>query len=128
MTSTLFKGLGLMKIMIISYSDPFDGSDRVWNTLRIAAFEKDLGNDVWVFLLGDSVKLVHPDRIVRAGLPLDVNAEFAAALAAGVVFKACGTCLKNRDLAFDAVLAGVEVATLKDHSDWLKAADRVLTF
>lgn len=117
-----------MKILIVSYADPYDGSDRVWNTMRIAAFERELGNDVRVFLLGDSVKLVHPDRMVLAGLPLDVNAEFAATLKAGVVFKACGTCLKNRDLAFERVIAGVAVGTLKDHSDWLKDADRVLTF
>lgn len=117
-----------MNVLIVTYRDPYDGSDVVWNALRIAAFQQDLGDRVFVFLLGDAVVLAHGEISQPEDAVYDVKREFADAVKAGVVFKVCGTCLKNRALAFEGVIPEAAVATLKDLSDWLREADKVLTF
>jgi len=117
-----------MKLLIVTYHDPYDGGDVVWNALRVAAFQQDLGDEVFIFLMGDAVVLVHKDVPQPDEALYDVAQELQAALKAGVKLKACGTCLKNRALAFEGVMAEVPVATLKDLSDWLHAADKVITF
>jgi uncharacterized protein involved in oxidation of intracellular sulfur len=117
-----------MRVLVVASGNPYDGSDNVWNAVRIAAFERDLGHDVDLFLLSDAVTLVHRATPPPADLKYDAAAELAAALRAGVVVKVCGTCLKNRELPFDGVRADVPVGTLKDLADWLAAAARVVSF
>ena len=117
-----------MKLLIVTYRDPYDGGDAVWNALRVAAFQQELGDGVNVFLMSDAVTLAHEDAPQPEGLAYDAEAEFRAALSAGVTFKTCGTCLKNRDLPFEKVHPRAPAATLKDLSDWLHRADKVITF
>ena len=117
-----------MKLLILAYGDPYDGSDVVWNALRVAAFQRDLGDEVNVFLMSDAVTLVHRETPQPDGAPYDAFTEFEVAAEGGVVFKTCGTCLKNRDLAADKVDARAPAATLKDLAEWLGRADKTLTF
>lgn len=117
-----------MKLLIVTYRDPYDGGDVVWNALRVAAFQRELGDEVNVFLMSDAVTLVHEDAPQPEGLAYDAEVEFYAALSAGVTFKTCGTCLKNRDLPFEKVQPEAPAAALKDLADWLDWADKVITF
>jgi uncharacterized protein involved in oxidation of intracellular sulfur len=117
-----------VKLLIVTYRDPYDGGDVVWNALRVAAFQRDLGDEVNVFLMSDAVTLVHENTPQPEGLEYDAEVEFNAALSAGVAFKTCGTCLKNRDLPVDKVHPRAPAATLKDLADWLHGADKVITF
>jgi sulfur relay (sulfurtransferase) complex TusBCD TusD component (DsrE family) len=113
-----------VKLLVVTYRDPYDGTDVV----RIATFQRELGDDVNVFLMSDAATLAHED-VPQPGDPrYDVDAEFEAAAAAGVAFKTCGTCLKNRDLPPDNVDSRAPAATLKDLADWLAWADKILTF
>jgi uncharacterized protein involved in oxidation of intracellular sulfur len=120
--------LRFMKLLIVTYGNPYDGGDVVWNALRVAAFQKELGDEVNVFLISDAVTLAHEDTPQPEGLAYDAEAEFETALNAGVTFKTCGTCLKNRDLPLERVHPRAPAATLKDLSDWLHWADKVITF
>jgi uncharacterized protein involved in oxidation of intracellular sulfur len=117
-----------VKLLIITYRDPYDGGDVVWNALRVATFQKELGDDVNVFLMSDAVTLSHEDTPQPADPAYDVDTEFEVAVHGGVSFKTCGTCLKNRGLPPDRVHSGAPAATLKDLADWLSWADKVLTF
>lgn len=117
-----------MKLLVITYRDPYDGGDVVWNALRVAAFQQELGDEVNVFLMSDAVTLSHQDTPQPDNPEYDADAEFEAALRAGVTFKTCGTCLKNRDLAADKTHSQAPAATLKDLADWLHWADEVITF
>jgi len=117
-----------MKLLILAYRDPFDGSDVVWNALRVAAFQRDLGDEVSVFLMSDAVTLVHADTPQPDGAPYDAFTEFEVAAESGVAFKTCGTCLKHRNLAADKVDDRAPAGTLKDLADWLARADKTLTF
>ncbi len=117
-----------MKLLLVTYRDPYDGGDVVWNALRVATFQKELGDEVNAFLISDAVTLPHEDTPQPEEPEYDVDAEFEVALQAGVRFKTCGTCLKNRDLPADKVRTRAPAATLKDLADWLHWADKVLTF
>lgn len=117
-----------MKLLVVTYRDPYDGSDVVWNALRVATFQKELGDEVNVFLMSDAVTLAHEDTPQPENPGYDVDTEFEVAACSGVTFKTCGTCLKNRDLPADKVDARAPAATLKDLGDWLAWADKVLTF
>ncbi len=117
-----------MRLLVVSYHDPYDGGDVAWNALRVAAFQRELGDEVAVFLISDAVVLAHKDTPQPADALYDVQAELTAALKAGVRFQACGTCLKNRALAFEGVRSEIPVGTLKDLAEWVHAADRILTF
>ncbi len=117
-----------MKLLIVTYGDPYDGGDVVWNALRVAAFHRELGDEVNVFLMSDAVTLVHENTPPPEGLAYDARAEFHIASQAGVAFKTCGTCLKNRGLPADKVHPRAPAATLKDLADWLRGADKVITF
>jgi uncharacterized protein involved in oxidation of intracellular sulfur len=117
-----------MKLLILTYRDPYDGSDVVWNALRVAAFQRDLGDEVSVFLMSDAVTLVHADTPQPDDAAYDTFTEFEVAAEGGVAFKTCGTCLKNRGLPADKVDPRAPAATLKDLADWLVWADKTLTF
>jgi uncharacterized protein involved in oxidation of intracellular sulfur len=117
-----------MKLLVVTYRDPYDGGDVVWNALRVATFQKELGDEVNVFLMSDAVTLPHEDTPQPENQGYDVDAEFEVAVKAGVAFMTCGTCLKNRDLPADKVHTQAPAATLKDLADWLHWADKVLTF
>lgn len=117
-----------MKLLIVAYHDPYDGGDVVWNALRVAAFQKELGDEVNVFLMSDAVTLAHEDIPQPENPEYDADTEFEVAAYSGVTFKTCGTCLKNRGLPADKVHSQAPPATLKDLADWLAWADKVLTF
>lgn len=116
-----------MKLLVVTYHDPY-GGDVVWNALRVAAFQRDLGDEVKVFLMSDAVTLVHRDTPQPEDAPYDAYTEFEVAAEGGVAFKTCGTCLKNRGLAADDVDSRAPAGTLKDLADWLRWADKALTF
>jgi uncharacterized protein involved in oxidation of intracellular sulfur len=117
-----------LKLLIVTYRDPYDGTDVVWNALRVASFQQELGDDVNVFLMSDAVTLVHKEKPQPDNPSYDVDIEFEVAAAAGVTFKTCGTCLKNRNLPPDGCVEDAPPATLKDLADWLHDAEKVLTF
>lgn len=117
-----------MKLLILTYHDPYDGSDVVWNAMRVATFHQELGDEVCVFLMSDAVTLPHADTPQPENPAYDVDAEFEVAVAAGVAFKTCGTCLQNRALPPDKLEEGAPAATLKDLADWIRRADKTLSF
>jgi sulfur relay (sulfurtransferase) complex TusBCD TusD component (DsrE family) len=117
-----------VKLLVVTYRAPYDGSDVVWNALRVATFQKGLGDEVNVFLMSDAVTLVHEDTPQPEDPEYDVDTEFEVAAYGGVAFKTCGTCLKNRGLPADKVHSRAPAGTLKDLADWLAWADKVLTF
>lgn len=117
-----------MKLLILAYHDPYDGSDVVWNAMRVATFHQELGDEVCVFLMSESVKLPHADTPQPENPAYDVDTEFEVAACAGVAFKTCGTCLKNRTLPPDKLAESAPAATLKDLADWVHASDKILTF
>ncbi|MFP3905143.1 MAG: DsrE family protein [Armatimonadota bacterium] len=100
--------------IIITQTDP----ETVFNTLRLAEYSLQEGDDVHIFLSGEGVEI---DEINDADF--NVAAQAQAVLDAGGEFLACGTCLKLRDSDGSEICP---LSTLKDHYEVIADADRVI--
>jgi uncharacterized protein involved in oxidation of intracellular sulfur len=101
--------------IIITQTDP----ETVFNTLRLALYSLEQGDEVRVFLSGKGVEI---DRIEVP--QFDVKAQMQKVLSAGGRFYACGTCLKLRNSEGSEVCP---LSTLKDHYEIVRDSDRIVT-
>ncbi|MFO7946410.1 MAG: DsrE family protein [Armatimonadota bacterium] len=101
--------------IIITHTDP----ETVFNTLRLAEYSLEQGNEVRIFLSGIGVEI---DQIDDP--QFDVKAQAQAVADAGGEFLACGTCLKLRDSDGSEICP---LSTLKDHYEVVTDSDRVIT-
>ncbi len=100
--------------IIITQTDP----ETVFNTLRLAQYALEEGDEVRIFLSGRGVEI---DQIEDA--QFDVKTQAQAVLDAGGEFLACGTCLKLRDSEGSEICP---LSTLKDHYEVIRDSDRVI--
>lgn len=101
--------------IIITQTEP----ETVFNTLRLALYSLQQGDQVRVFLSGKGVEI---DRI--EDIAFDVKTEARKVLDAGGEFLACGTCLKLRESGGSEICP---LSTLKDHYEVVRDSDRVIT-
>ncbi len=100
--------------IIITQTD----AETVFNTLRLAEYSLDQGDEVRIFLSGRGVEI---DQIEDP--QFDVKGQAQAVLEAGGEFLACGTCLKLRDSEGSEICP---LSTLKDHYEVIRDSDRVI--
>lgn len=101
--------------IVITQTDP----ETVFNTLRLALYSLEQGDQVRLFLSGKGVEI---DRLEDASF--DVRAQAQAVLDAGGEFLACGTCLKLRNSAGSEICP---LSTLRDHYEVVRDSDRLIT-
>ncbi len=101
--------------IIISQADP----ETVFNTLRLALYSLQQGDEVRIFLSGKGVEI---DRIDNP--KFDVKTQAQKVLDAGGRFFACGSCLKLRQTDGSAICP---LSTLKDHYEIVRDSDRLMT-
>lgn len=100
--------------IIITQTDP----ETVFNTLRLAEYSLQQGDEVRIFLSGKGVEI---DRIEDH--IFNVREQAQVVLDAGGEFLACGTCLKLRDSDGSEICP---LSTLKDHYEVVRDSDRVI--
>jgi uncharacterized protein involved in oxidation of intracellular sulfur len=101
--------------IVITHTDP----ETVFNTLRLALYSIEQGDEVRVFLSGKGVeidKIDHPK--------FNVKDAAQKLLDAGGQFFACGTCLKIRNSDGNEICP---LSTLKDHYEIVRDSDRLIT-
>lgn len=101
--------------IVITHTDP----ETVFNTLRLAFYSIEHGDEVKVFLSGKGVeidKIDHPKFNVREAAQ--------KLLDAGGKFFACGSCLKLRNSDGNEICP---LSTLKDHYEIVRDSDRLIT-
>lgn len=101
--------------IIITQTEP----ETVFNTLRLALYSLQQGDQVRVFLSGKGVDI---DKIEDQ--KFDVKAEAQKVLDAGGEFLACGTCLKLRNSEGSQICP---LSTLKDHYEVIRDSNKVIT-
>lgn len=107
-----------MKLGICIYSND---SETVWNAFRFANYSiKHFQDEVRVFLLGKGVEAETLDTD-----NFKVTDQMKSLLAAGGSIKACGTCLKLRQLEGSEVCP---ISTMQDLHELVAECDKVLTF
>ena len=107
----MFMKLGI----IITQTEP----ETVFNTLRLALYSLQQGDQVRIFLSGKGVEI---DKVEDQ--KFDVKAEAQKVLDAGGEFLACGTCLKLRNSEGSQICP---LSTLKDHYEVIRDSDKVIT-
>lgn len=101
--------------MVITQTDP----ETVFNALRLAHYSLEQGDEVRIFLSGKGVEIDSIEDPV-----FDVKGEAQKVLDSGGEFLACGTCLKLRNSEGSEVCP---LSTLKDHYEFLRDSDRLVT-
>ena len=99
--------------IVITQTDP----ETVFDTLRLALYSLEQGDQMRIFLSGQGVEI---DRTEDA--TFDVKAQ--AVLDAGGECLACATCLKLRNSAGSEICP---LSTLKDHYEIVRDSDRLIT-
>lgn len=105
-----------MKIgIIISNTDP----ELVWNALRFANTAILGGHQAKIFLLGAGVEI----ESIKSE-KFNVQEQLAKFNEMSGTMLACGTCIKSRQIQFDAC----PISTMKDMLKMVEESDKVLTF
>jgi len=117
-----------MNTLIVFNRQPYDGTDVTWNGLRLAEQLITLDVEVRVFLMNDSVDLARdatrpPEEYFNLGQMLK------DLIAKGVTVKVCGTCkarcgIHKGEPYFD----GAAEAKMTELAEWIKQADRIISF
>jgi predicted peroxiredoxin len=101
--------------VIITQIDP----ETVFNTLRLALYSLEQGDEVRIFLSGKGVEI---DQIEDP--KFDVRELAQKVLNSGGRFFACGSCLKIRNTEGSEICP---LSTLKDHYEIVRDSDRIVT-
>ena len=115
-----------MKLLVIVNHHPYDGTDVVFNALRLVSQSQSAGMTVNVFLLGDGVYL--GQQAAGLGAPIDLEAMVAELLTRKTPVRLCKTCMERRKIAATEVREGVAVATMPELVELIAQADRVVNF
>lgn len=117
-----------MKALIVLNRNPYDGTDITWNALRLAEQLLNAGLEVNVFLMNDSVDLARDVAKPPEGY-FDLGEMLKGLIHRNVPVKVCGTCkvrcgIHKGEPYFD----GAHEAKMTELAQWIKEADRVVTF
>ena len=116
------------KLLIIANDAPY-GGEKTWNALRLAGTSAtaEIGMQVRVFLMGDAVGAAKRGQSTPDGF-YNLEKMIANLVFKGVEVKCCGTCLKSRGIKDDELVEGAQRGTMMILANWVKEADRVVSF
>lgn len=116
-----------MKVIFILNDAPY-GSERTYNGLRLAgAISKQEGNEVRVFLIGDSASSAHRNQKVPAGF-YNVETMLNNVIRQSSKVGICGSCMEARGISDGDIMDGTHRSTLMELAEWTAWADKVLVF
>jgi len=116
-----------MKLLVI-LNDPPYGTERCYNAVRLArAIAKREGNEVRLFLFGDSVGCAVANQKVPEGF-YRLDHMLGDVVRSGGDVSCCGSCMDARGIPEDALLKGAQRGSLEQSADWTAWADKVLVF
>ncbi len=118
-----------MKILIIFNRQPYDGTDVTWNGLRLADKLLDVGEDVRIFLMNDSVDLARDVCKPPVGYDQDLSRMLKDLINRNVEVKVCGTCMARCGIYKNQpYFEGAASSTMPELADWVLSSDRTISF
>ncbi|MBN1488485.1 MAG: DsrE family protein [Phycisphaerae bacterium] len=115
-----------MNALILFNHQPYDGTDVTWNGLRLAGKLLDLGIEVRVFLMNDSVDLAR-DAAKGPEDYFDLGQMLKDLINRGVTVKVCGTCKARCGIhKNEPYFHGANEATMAELAEWVSEADRIV--
>ena len=116
-----------MKTLFILNDAPY-GSERTYNGLRLAgAIAKQEGNEVRLFMMGDSASAAHRNQKVPQGF-YNVEVMIGNVIRHGGKVGVCGTCMDARGLADSDLTESTHRSTLAELTEWTVWSDKTLVF
>ncbi len=117
-----------MKILIIFNRNPYDGTDVTWNGLRLVEKLLDLKIEVRLFLMNDSVDIARDACKPPKGF-FDLGNMLKDLIAKSVLVKVCGTCKVRCGMhKGEPYFEGAREAKMPELAEWVKEADKIITF
>ena len=116
-----------MRLLLVINRAPYDGTDVVWNALRLAATTLGEGMQVWLFLINDGVDLAR-EGVIPEGAEFDLQEMLRKLIAGGVEVRLCQTCLTRCGIGKGETMPQAQIAGMKDLVAWIRDAEKVLSF
>ncbi|MCP4712147.1 MAG: sulfur reduction protein DsrE [Planctomycetes bacterium] len=117
-----------MNTLIIFNRPPYDQTDVTWNGLRLAEKLLELKLEVRIFLMNDSVDLAR-DAAKPPENYFDLGKMLKDLIAQNVTVKVCGTCKARCGLyKGEPYFEGAHEAKMTELAEWIKQADKIVTF
>ena len=117
-----------MQALIIFNRNPYDGTDVTWNGLRLAEKLLDLKMQVKIFLMNDSVDMARDACRPLEGY-FDLGKMLKDLIAKSVTVKVCGTCKVRCGIhKGKPYFEGAQEAKMTELAEWVKEADKIITF
>jgi len=114
--------------LLVFNKNPYDGSDVTWNGLRLADQLLNTGLEVNIFLMNDSVDLARDVTKPPEGY-FDLVQMLKELIAKGVPVKVCGTCNVRCGIhKGEPYFEGAQEAKMTELAQWIKEADKVISF
>ena len=114
-----------MNLLMILNRMPYDGTDVVWNGLRLISQSMKMGVSVKLFIMNDAVELANKD--IKKEEAYDLPGMLFDSISSGAEVRICETCLKRAGIGLEKVMDGVVPSDLSDLVNWIKTADKILT-
>lgn len=117
-----------MKILIIINDAPY-GTEKAYNALRLAnQLNKDHETaEVRIFLMADAASCAVADQNTPNGY-YNIERMIKLSLNKGAKVKICGSCADARGLKNRPLIAGTEMSTMAELTNWVVDSDKVLVF
>jgi len=118
-----------MSILIVFNHQPYDGSDVVYNGLRLTKTLQTKDEEVRIFLMNDAVDLARDAAKKPEFYDYDLVEILKNLYLNGIKLKACGTCqarcgINKNEPYFKDEIKG----TMIDLANWVINSDKILTF
>jgi uncharacterized protein involved in oxidation of intracellular sulfur len=114
-------------LLIIISSAPYEGSDVVWNALRLASEAAGKGDSVRIFLINEGVDTG------RAGLKppekfFDLAEMLADTVEDGVEIKYCKTCIDRCGVGEGDMIKEIQPGSMSILHEWITSSGKAVTF
>ena len=117
-----------MNALIIFNGNPYDGTDVTWNGLRLAEQLLNTGLEVNIFLMNDAVDLARDMTKPPEGY-FDLVQMLKELIDKNVSLKVCGTCNVRCGIhKGQPYFEGAQKAKMTELAQWIKEADKIITF
>jgi len=118
-----------MKKYLIVINDAPYGTEKAYNALRLAMMLQKENSDIEVnvFLMADAVFCALPNQKTPDGF-YNIERMLKSVVGKGGMVKACGGCSQARGIDELAFVKGVVLSNMKEFSQWVVEAEKVITF
>ena len=114
--------------LLVFNRNPYDGTDVTWNGLRLAETLLNTGLEVNIFLMNDSVDLAR-DITKPPEDYFDLGQMLKELIGKSVLVKVCGTCKVRCGIhKGEPYFEGAQEAKMAELAQWVKEADKVISF